>query len=327
MSDGDILATPPEQHLHDLRAVYDMGNLRLRPGADAANHPWSVLRLLPDPHSGSETAIGIAQNIDTGQLVDVATGKPVPPGTPVKPGLIEEGSWKVISRIGVPRGKQSGRYKWTEPIDYRDRKLEPDDIYRPFGKGGVVLCRHNPKVEGEDQFNSVSLLPPGWESDVRPAFEALQKNKALSATTASSTDVASLRALPSNNSIVSSIAFRMLAESGNLDPATLQQKLPQTSDYLRAVVMYVALIHPPAATTSTLEPALTQAVQQTTQLSDSRAVVLASTAAVLFHPELSGSRELGLKLLNSVRSRPIPALAGEKSDPYVDQLLSLTHAS
>src|SRR6516165_12776194 len=98
MSDGDILATPPEQHLHDLRAVYDMGNLRLRPGADAANHPWSVLRLLPDPHSGSETAIGIAQNIDTGQLVDVATGKPVPPGTPVKPSLIEEGSWKVISR-------------------------------------------------------------------------------------------------------------------------------------------------------------------------------------------------------------------------------------
>lgn len=328
MSDSDILATPPEQHLHDLRAVYDMGNLRLQLGADAATRPWSVLRLLPDAHSGSETAIGVAQNIDTGQLVDVATGKVIVPGTPINPGLIEEGSWKLISRIGAPRGKQSGRYKWTEPINYRERKLAPDDIYRPFAGGGVILCRHNPQAEGTAQFDSVSLLPPGWESDVRPAFDTLQKNKVLSAAPASTAEANSLRdSLATSNGLISSIASRTLAESGNFDHATLQQTLSQSTGYRRAVVMYIALIHPAAVEAPIVEPALTQAAATASETSDSRAVVLASTAAVLFHRELPKSQALGLKLLNSIRSRPIPAVAGQDSDPYVNQLLSLTQGS
>jgi hypothetical protein len=325
MSDSDILATLPEQHLHDLRAVYDMGNLRLQPGSDAADRPWSVLRLLPDPHSGSATAIGVAQNIDTGQLVEAGTGKPIPPGSPTNPGLIEEGSWNLISRIGAPPGKQSGRYKWTEPIDYRDRKPEPDDIYRPFAAGGIVLCRHNPKAEGLTQFNSVSLLPPGWESDVQSAFKTLQKNEVLSGKPASKADISSLRTLASDpNPIVSSIAFRSLAEIGNLDSKTLRKSLSETANYRRAVFLYIALINSAVTDSLPIEAALTLAVQGASQAAADRATVLASTAATLFHPELPDTKALSSRLLSGIRNRLTPAVAARKSDPYVDQLLKLT---
>jgi hypothetical protein len=323
MGDNDILTATPDQHLHDLRAVHDMGDLRVDLGQDTADRLWYVLRVTPDPHSGSTTLVGAAIDGKTGELIDSATGKPAGESS-FPSALIQEGSWTLMTRIGAPRGKQRGRYKWIEPLQYRKRKLDPEDIYRPFSKGGVVLCRHNPKLEGAEQFDSVNLLPAGWESDVRSAFDALQKNKALSSAPASSADIASLRALPNDNPIVSSIAFRSLAETGNLDSETLQQGFSKSSGYLRAVFMYVVLIHSPVGALTTLEAALTQAAQSTSQPSDSRAVALASTAAALFHPELPVSSSLSSKLLSSIRSRPIPSIAGHQSDPYVDQLLKLT---
>jgi hypothetical protein len=322
MSDNEIVTTPLGQHLHDLRAVHDMGNLRLDPGT--SDRPWSVLRLAPDPHSGSATLEGAAIDGATGNLIDVATGKPaIDSSFPAS--IIEEGSWELLTRIGAPRGKQRGHYQWTKPMDYRKKRVEPNDIYGPFSRGGIVLCRHNSQIEGMGQFESVNLLPLGWESDVRPAFDSLQKNKALSAAPASAREIASLRVLLGDkNRIISSIAARSLAESGNLDSLTLQQALSKSAGYQRAVLMYVALVHPPAAEPSTVEPALTQAVQNTSEGSNNRAAVLASTAAVLFHPELPKGRTLGVKLLNSIRSRPVRALAAKEPDPYVDQLLKLT---
>ena len=331
MSDSDILAATPEQHLHDLRAVYDMGNLHLDPAAKVGDHPWSVVRLTPDPHSGSETSVGVARNIETGELVEVGTGKPVAAGTAVQPGTIEEGSWALITRIGALRGKQHGRYKWIKPTDYHDRKLEPDDIYRPFAKGGIVLCRHNPQVEGTAQFDAVSLLPPGWETDVQPAFDALQKNKALSKTPTSAAGKASLQPMLANdNPIISSIAFRSLVELGSLDSKTFQQSLSRTTNYRRAVFMYVALVHAPAAEPSTIEPALTQAVQSTTRPPDSRSAALAFTAAALFHPNSPQSRTLSVNLLSALRGSA-PSVAGkrtaspatQKPDPYIEELLKI----
>jgi hypothetical protein len=320
MSDNDILTAPPEQHLHDLRAVHDMANLRLDPASDTGGRPWSVIRLAPAPYSGSETLIGAALNGKTGELVEAATGKPAAEMS-FSPGVIEEGSWTAITRIGAPIGKQSGAYKWTEPLDHNRRTIEPADIYRPFAKGGIVLCRHNPQTEGAAQFDSVNLLPPGWESDVQPAFDTLKKNKALTRASTSPADIASLRALVSNsNPIVSSIAFRSLAESGNLDSQTLEQNLSKATNYRRAVLLYLSLIHSPIGGASPAEHALTQAGQGTTQTSESRSAALASATAAFFHPELTGSRSLSASLLSGISSHAIQAPA---KDPYVEQLLKI----
>jgi hypothetical protein len=329
MSDKDILAAPPEQHLHDLRAVYDMGNLHLDPTATAGNQSWSVVRLNPDPYSGSETLVGAALDAKTGQLINAATGKPAADSS-FSSGMIEEGSWVPVTRIGVPRGKQRGRYKWTKPLEYEKRRLDPEDIYRPFVKGGTVLCKHNPEVEGATQFDAVSLLPTGWEAHVSPAFDALKKNKVLSRQPASAVDKMSLKALMANaNAITSTIAFRSLSESGNLDSKTVQQTLSKATGYHRAVLMYIALVHAPAAGPSTIEPALTQAVQGTSGPADNRSAALAFTAVALFHPNLPQSRTLSVNLLNAMRSGSAPSVAGQKTasvarqkaDPYLEELL------
>lgn len=324
MSNNDILAAPPEQYPHDLRAVHDIGTFHPDISATADDRRWAALHINPDTYSGSETLIGAAINSKTGEFIEAATGKPA--GDMSFPlGISEKGSWTLITRIGASRGKQKGGYEWTKPLNQNDRKLEPEDIYRPFSKGGVILCRHDPQVGGAGQFDSVNLLPRGWESDIRPAFDSLRKNNALFAAPASAKEIASLGAmLRDKNRIISSIAARSLAESGNLDSQTLQQALSKSAGYQRAVLMYVALVHPPATEPSAVEPALTQAVQNTSEASNNRSAVLASTAAVLFHPELPKSRALGLKLLNTIRGRPITALAGKEADPYVDQLLKLT---
>src|SRR5271165_1438440 len=334
MSDKDILAAPPEQHLHDLRAIYDMGNLHLDPAAKVGNQPWSVVRLTPDPYSGSETLVGAALDAKTGQLINAATGKPAADDS-FSSGMIEEGSWALVTRLGVPRGKQRGRYKWTKPLEYEKRKLDPEDIYRPFVKGGTVLCRHNPEVEGATQFDAVSLLPTGWETNVAPAFDALKKNKVLSRQPVSAVDKMSLKALMADaNAITSTIAFRSLSESGNLDSKTVQQTLSKATGYHRAVLMYVALVHAPAAGPSAIEPALAQATQSTSRPPDSRAAALAFAAVALFHPELPKSRALSVSLLNGMRSGLAPSVAGQaassakrKIDPYVEQLLKTAQIS
>jgi hypothetical protein len=335
MSDKDILAAPPEQHLHDLRAVYDMGNLHLDPTAKVGDQAWSVVRLAPEPHSGSTTLLGAAIDGKTGGLIEAATGKPAAENS-FASAIIEEGSWTLINRIGTVRGTPLGRYKWTEPLEYRKRKLDPDDIYRPFSKGGIVLCRHNAEVEGATQFDAVSLLPTGWEANVSPAFDALKKNKVLSRQPTSPVDKMSLKALMAdNNAITSTIAFRSLSESGNLDSKTVQQTLSKTTGYHRAVLMYVALVHAPAAGPAAIEPALAQAVQSITRPPDSRAAALAFAAVALFHPNLPQSRSLSVNLLNGMRGRSAPAIAGQKTasaaktktDPYVDELLKTAQIS
>src|SRR5277367_3940610 len=105
MSDSDILAATPEQHLHDLRAVYDMGNLHLDPSAKVGDHPWSVVRLAPDHHSGSTTLIGAAIDGKTGGLIEAATGKPAVESS-FSSATIMEGSWTLINRIGALGGTQ-----------------------------------------------------------------------------------------------------------------------------------------------------------------------------------------------------------------------------
>src|SRR5271170_7445003 len=105
MSDKDILAAPPEQYLHDLRAVYDMGNLHLDPAVKVGNQPWSVVKITPDPYSGSETLVGAAINAKTGELINAATGKPAADNS-FSSAMIEEGSWVLVTRVGALRGKQ-----------------------------------------------------------------------------------------------------------------------------------------------------------------------------------------------------------------------------
>ncbi len=330
MSDSDILAATPEQHLHDLRAVYDMANLRLQSSADTGESPWSVLQIVPEPHSGSETSIGVARNIETGELVDVATGKPLAPGIPVQPGTIEEGSWTVIAGTGARKGEPRGHYKWTLPTDYSDRKMiTPDDIYRPLSRGGNVLCRHNPQVEGVGQFDSVSLLPSGWETQVQPALAALQQDDLLSKPLTSDSVRTSLtKLLASDNSITSSVAFRSLNQTGNLDPGTIQQTISSAFGYRRAVMMYVALALAPAPGAPSAEPAFAPSVQGSASPQENRSTALALAAVAIFHKG-SASATLSVALLNGMRSRSAPSVAGEfaplvaeqASDPYVEELL------
>jgi hypothetical protein len=325
MSDNELLAAGPgvEQHLYDLRAVTDMVNLHLEAAGNVPAQGWAVLRITPDQYSGSATFIGGAIDGSTGKLIEAATGRPAAPGS-LQLGIVEKGSWQALTRIGSPRGKQGGRYDWTKLLIDNKPKIEPEDIYQAFAKGGVILCKHDPQVEGAAQFDSVSLLPQGWESFVRPAIAAVRKNNALFGAPASVSRKDALRAmLQDKNSIVSTIAFRSLAESGALDAEILHEGHTKSTGYRRAVFMYIALLNSRTVGEPVVEQELRQSIQNTRRGPDSRPVALALAAATLFHPDLPRTRSLSLRLLGAVRSQSLRLPRKQAPDSYVERLLKV----
>jgi hypothetical protein len=159
MNDALLLSVPAsaDQPLHDVRAVHDVASLRFET-VDRRGGAWMVIKISPAPHSESATIIGASIDIESGQMIDSATGNIISPGASLG-GTIEEGTWELIAHLSDTVMASRGQYSWTKPHEFLTRKLEAEDLFHPFAQGGVIFCRHNPAAQGAAQFESVHLIP------------------------------------------------------------------------------------------------------------------------------------------------------------------------
>ena len=304
------------RHFHDVRATHDMANLRFDAGgADA----WVILRIAPDPHSGSATMIGVMLDAASGAMLDARTGQIVTTPETVRSGIIEEGSWALVASLdgGAPAAT-TGRYSWTEPAPTRLHGLAAENIYHPFARGGVVLCRHHPTIGGSAQFLPVYLVPPGWEASVQVAHALCARDPAVF----EGPDFPVL--LHGDDPLLAAIAFRKLAETGAVDAIVLRHTVGRATGYKRAILVYLLMLHASELDADVLEQEL-QRVIDDTAADEQWPTVLGVVTARLLHPELPASQGLVPRLVDAQLRRIARTPAGPGTGPgiddYVRQLL------
>lgn len=215
----------PERVRHDARAVSDV--CRAAPSAADSALVIAALRTQPAEHSGSASVAGVYLDAATGRVVDSAGA---PADLAGRPSILRyEGSYVVLTVLSGPAQALSGRYAWTEPLAVRRRGLTPADVYDPFGRPGVVVCRYDPAAQGAP-FDQVRLLPEGWQADVAAARAAAEP--ALPA---------ARQWLTGPNDLLFARAASTLAGAGQLDRRLVETVRGQANGYRRAVLHYLTL--------------------------------------------------------------------------------------
>ncbi|HTU20680.1 MAG TPA: hypothetical protein VMG10_21650 [Gemmataceae bacterium] len=90
------------------------------------------------------------------------------------------GQWKLIELLSG-KAPREGRYQWEYPyINHSwDRDWSILDYGSVFeGSGGAVICQFFEKKTGIEQFSSVTQIPDGWKSFVKPAHQYYVKHTA-----------------------------------------------------------------------------------------------------------------------------------------------------
>jgi hypothetical protein len=220
-----------------------------------------------------------------------------------------EGSWELIAPLSDSVSASRGQYSWTKPHEFFTRKLEVQDLYRPFAQGGVIFCRHNPAARGAAQFESVHLIPRGWETAIRPAYEAFKQSSQLFTTPSSPAHYAELLGmLHGDNSVVAVMAFRTLAENRKIDIPSLRDALGQSEGYRQAAFVYLILLQPGQIDESALLSELTTVIGTASVPEGHRPIAIAITAARLLHPNLPMPQSLSPKVLTALH---------DQADPYL----------
>jgi hypothetical protein len=155
------------------------------PGQD--ERAWALVEIVAAADSGSATVPSAAIDGESGVLVDITSGIPLPPEKAV-PVIVKRGSWRLLDPLANAASLAGGGYYWTEPIQMRIQVVGPEQVYSPFTSGGVILCGFSPTAQGADQFRPVFLVPQGWERYVRPAWEFLAGHPTLLFDTSSGSD-------------------------------------------------------------------------------------------------------------------------------------------
>jgi hypothetical protein len=321
MNDTLLLPTPAftDQDLHDVRAAHDMANLRFDAVAKGDEGFWIIIKIIPAPHSGSATTVGASIDLDSGKLIDNRTGKILTPDA-AQPGIMEEGSWELVTSLSNSPTTSRGQYSWTEPRRTRIRSLEVEDLYRPFARGGVVLCRRRPEMQGSAQFVSAQLIPPGWEIHTRAAYEFFQRNPGLFAgSSLPSQRDRLLEMVRGDNPVLGVMAFRTMAEKGTVDIALLREVLGRFEGYRRVVLSYMIMAHPLNLNENTLLDELAKAIEGIAVPDEHRFFALGIATTRLLHPDLRTSQVLGPKLLTTLR-RHTAQLGGGKGSPTYEQI-------
>jgi hypothetical protein len=91
-----------------------------------------VIKIIPASHSGSATivgaididSVGASIDIDSGQMIDTATGNIILPGA-LHSGTIMEGSWEPHCPFA-----SGGQYSWTKPYQTLARELKAEKPVR-----------------------------------------------------------------------------------------------------------------------------------------------------------------------------------------------------
>ena len=298
------LAEPTEERvLHDARAVTDVSEADQMP-ADPAR-VVAVLRTRPAEHSGSASVAGVFLNADTGRLVDSSGAPAELAGGPQI--LRYEGSYDVLEVLSGPAGALPGRYAWTEPLAEHERGVRPADIYDPFARPGVVICRYDPAAPGPP-FDQVRLLPEGWQVHAAAAARAAAQPDAATAR----------RWLSAPNDLLFARAARTLAGSGQLDPQLAASARTQAHGYRRAVLHYVLLA-------SAQRPAAVSALDADLAAGGDpdhrRAAAIGLLAARLFAPVPAAAAVAGWPPLASPATLRAPGMVA--GDAYVQEAFRL----
>jgi hypothetical protein len=313
----------PDQPLHDARAIYDMIRLRFDELQKSQDGVWSVLKITPASHSGSLTLIGAYIDAASGQLIDESTGNVVQPANRTV-GITQKGSWQRIDALGHYSGANYGQYGWTDPVKATIRKREARDLYSPFAKGGNVFCTHNPAVQGAAQFESVHVIPRGWETSIGPAYESFKQSSQLFATPSlPSHDAELLEMLHGENSVVAVMAFRTLAENEKIDITSVKDALGQSEGYRQAAFVYLMLLQPGQIDESALFSELATGIDAASAPEGLRPMAIAIVAAGFLQPDLRMPQSLGPKVLSSVRDRSTRLRAGAAPDPYLQVVFEI----
>lgn len=92
------------------------------------------------------------------------------------------GQWKLIELLGG-KALREGRYQWEYPyINHSwDRNwsiLDYGSVFESARNEGTVICQFFEKKTGAEQFSSVTKIPDGWKTFVKPAHHYYVKHTA-----------------------------------------------------------------------------------------------------------------------------------------------------
>jgi hypothetical protein len=155
-----------------IRVAHDLSHLRLRDVADSSAN-WIVAEIVPAESSGRLHVFGAHINVDTGETVKDQEQPEVR--------SIVEGKWRIVQKLATA-GFRKGpfqSYEWTQAQKHWTRDISIDQLFPVFFDhcGGHIICVHNPKVSGAEQFGSVTLIPDEWLNHIKPALTFVSRNR------------------------------------------------------------------------------------------------------------------------------------------------------
>jgi hypothetical protein len=219
-----------------------------------------------------------------------------------------------------------GQYAWTKLHEPLAREFKPEYLYNPFEQGGIIFCQHYPARQGTAQFESVHLIPQGWETAISPAYQTFKQSSELFTTPSSSSHYAELSGLlHRDNSVVAVMAFRTLAENRRIGIPLLKEALDRSQGYRQAAFVYLMLMQPGQINDKALISELTNVIRATNAPERHRPIAIAIAAVRLLNPDLRMPQSLGPKVITTLQSRSTRRGA-EMIDPYLRTIFEIMGA-
>ena len=157
---------------HSIRIAHDLSCLRLRDLVHSTDN-WIVAEIAPAERSGRLQLFGAHLNADTGEMVADQEHPELR--------IVAEGKWRLKQNLMKARSRKGKfqSYEWTQVQEQWQRGISSNELFPVFYEhgGGHIICVHNSKASGAEQFGSAALIPDEWADQVKPALTFLSKNR------------------------------------------------------------------------------------------------------------------------------------------------------
>lgn len=308
LSSGLAIGGADDELFHDVRAAHDVSTLPLHALAAEGAGVWLLVRVTPSRHSGFATMTDYRDESGA-----------------VRHGLVVvvEGAWRVLAAVNAPTDSKGGDYRWDNPVDRLDRRgpRNAEMFYSPFvGRGGVVLCRHNPGAKGPGMLAPTYVIPPPWEKAVLPAFEFCKKAPEVLKDTEPLDRDATVGLLKGDNPLLSVMAFRRLLECNALAPQMAEAALGSTEAHKRAVVTYMILVLSDEPDRAGLLGVLKRAFDGCEGADEARPLAVGAFAATLLHARTDRIGSPSRALLRDLRTRLTNDGQAKVQDPVLQRI-------
>lgn len=241
--DPTLAGKTPER----VKAILDMAALDFGRIIPDAVSPWVVAQVTPDVLSGGLSPAEDFKSADA--------GKPVPVPNDASPvWTMIKGEIKIDEVLSGTLGKKPSSYIWASPSLIADSNFYRDPDWPFMGSSGMVICPVNDGELGSRRFSPAYLMPPEWESFVKPAVAFYRSNAALlrpppvqGQALPHERQQKVERLLTDKNPFIAVAAWRLLIVSGGLDAAIARQELAQSRGMTQALFTYLLLTRLTAA--------------------------------------------------------------------------------